>query len=1062
MTVATDSSPRPVSAAQFPTAPRLLIRASAGTGKTFQLSNRYLSLLRRCLPDRILAVTFTRKAAGEILDRILTRLSDAVLHEGERERLSGFLGGPPLQEEECCGMLLTLVRQLHRVKVGTLDGFFSRLASSIPLEIGLPPNWKIADEHAARGLTFRAIDTVLRRKNEAVIRRLVHMLAQGDIPRSITRLMSNSVEKHFDVFRLSDASAWRRIGHPALLSADEIEATLIECEQLGLVGLGKMAGTREKDVDRFRRAQWEEFLDTGIAAKIHRGESKFARIDIPADAIAVYRRLITHVRGLLLKIWSDQIAATHELLTEYSGARRELQAESQELRFDDVAVALATRMSAVDARSLAHRLDADVDHLLLDEFQDTSLLQWDVLRPFVQGLDGKPGSSFFCVGDVKQAIYGWRGGVAALFDRVEREVPRLSSGMLNESRRSSPEVITVVNNVFQNLTKHPSLGDELGADVESWQEAFPEHSTALTSISGYVVLQTANTTAPDAASKQLACCGKAADVAAELLRESSGLSIGILTRKNEMVGRLIHELAQRHIQASEEGGVRLTTSAPVQVIQSLLQFADHPGDTAALFHVAHSPLSVLHGLEVHMRSEAAHGAASAIREELATRGYEAAVERWAKTLKPVCSDRDWSRLRRLCSLAAAYDPQAGLRPSEFARRIADERVEEATASAVRVMTIHKSKGLEFDVVILPDLDFKIHDTPDLHVGSPAPAERPDVVLIHRNATIASLLPPELCKAIEQQRRADVHESLCCLYVAMTRAAHALHMIIAPQSPIQNGSTTYQKTASGLLRAALATRPDLPPGETLFEFGDPQWLGERKRSAEPFLALRRPARSSIRLGQREGGRRRGRDSISPSHHKSSAHVKAASALSTVAAGGKHRGTLWHLWCQELKWVDEVEPNRQRLTEIGRSHCGEVAGQKEELDAFLSIVERDPVRGLFSRAACLSQCREPGPGISATCSTEWRFSVLDQERCLTGSIDRLVVYRRGDVVVAADVIDFKTDAGGTSSPLRDAYRNQLRQYGRAVAVSHQIEPASIRLSLVWLSGGIVENVAVHGAD
>lgn len=1057
MTTASKTFTGEVPASQFSTVPRLLIRASAGTGKTFQLSNRYLSLLRRCAPDRILAVTFTRKAAGEILDRILTRLSDAVLDDGERSKLSGFLGGPPLTATECNALLETIVRQLHRVKVGTLDGFFSRLASSIPLEIGIPPNWAIADEHAARALSFRAIDTVLRRSSEATTRRLVRMLAKGDVPRSVTRLMSTAVQTHFDIFRMSEAAAWRCIEPPAMLATEELELALVQCEQLDLGKLASFPKTRDADLKRFRGSEWESFLKNGLAVKIHAGESMFSRKEIPEEVAVVYRRLLGHVRGLLLKIWADQMAAVHELLTEYSAARRELQAESQELRFDDVALALATRMSSIDARALVHRLDADVDHLLLDEFQDTSLLQWDVLRPFVQALDAKPDASFFCVGDVKQAIYGWRGGVAALFDKVECEVPGLSSGMLNESRRSAGAVISVVNNVFQNLTKHPNLGNELRDDVECWQTAFPEHSTALADAPGYVVLQTGDTTATDAASKQRDCCAKAADIAEKLVRENPALTIGILTRKNEMVGRVIHELAGRNIQASEEGGVRLTTSAAVQLIQSLLQFADHPGDTTSLFHIANSPLADLFDLSSKMSATAAHAVASLIRTELAARGYESAIERWSKALRPVCSERDWARVRRLCTLAAAYDPVAGLRPAEFANRIDDERVEEATASAVRVMTIHKSKGLEFDIVILPDLDWLIHDAPDVNVGSPAPAERPDLVLIHRNATVSSLLPPELRRAIDQQRRTDVQESLCCLYVAMTRAAHALYLVIASQPAKQDGTTTYQKTAAGLLRAALVDRPDVPPSTKLFEFGDAHWhIDSTARSEAPLERSPRKLPSQIPLARRENGRIRGREAVSPSQKKSASVVSATSVLSTAAVAGLNRGTLWHLWCQHITWTDDAPIDKNRLLSVGRPCCRDEEQLAAECEAFLSAIAAKSIRRIFSQRDVRVSWEVLAADVEIKCINEYRFSILDGGQCLTGSIDRLILLSKGGRVVGAEVVDFKTDLAGQSTPLRESYREQVRLYAGAICRSYQLDEASVRRSLVWLATDVVEAV------
>ncbi len=1062
------ADPAPPSAAvppeKFSQTPRLLIRASAGTGKTFQLSNRYLSLLRTCPAERILAVTFTRKAAGEILERILLRLADAALNDKRRRELAAFLGGPELTADECRQLLASTVRQLHRVKVSTLDSFFSRLATSIPLEIGLPPNWSIADEHAAAATTLQAIDDVLRSGSEADTRRLVRLLAKGEVPRSITSLVTRAVQTHYDVFRISPEEAWRRIQPPLPIAGDELEALLIEHEQLDLAECPGIRKAHATDILRCRQGDWEAFLGGGPAKKLLEGDTKFNRKELPARVIDVYRRLIHHARSVLLRIWADQILALHALLSTFDDARRQRLRETGDLRFDDVAVALAKRLRDVDSKSLIHRLDGDVDHLLLDEFQDTSLLQWDVLQPFVSALDHRPGTSFFCVGDVKQAIYGWRGGVAALFDKVQRDVPGVQSGMLNHSRRSAPAILYAVNFVFQNLDRHPNLGD-LEGDVREWQQAFPQQTTALTNAPGYVCLRTATAEPadvddrPGADEKRDQCVGTAADLVAQLVAERPQLSIGVLTRGNEMIGRLIHELAARKVLASEEGGVRLATSAAIQLIQSLLRFADHPGDSVARFHVAHSPLGEWLGILPQMDPAEAQAAALNIRRELTRDGYEAAIERWSNRLRPQCSDRDWSRLRRLCVLAAGYESVASLRPSAFADRIEEERIEEPTASSVRVMTIHKSKGLEFDVVVLPDLDIRIHDAPAMCVGTPEPAARPDAVLTYRGGLHQSLLPPELKRAVEQQRRSDVHEALCCLYVAMTRAAHALHLIIAPQQPVASGETTFQKTAAGLVRAALSTRPDLPPETILFEYGNPRWFDELPSppdsSSTPPPA---PAAGPIELRDRETGRIRGRQTASPSHsERTHRPVPAARLLSLDAAGGRERGTLWHFWCQQIEWLSGAAPERDRLRQLGRPKCRSEERLDAELDAFLQTIAAPAMKALFQQSSVISSRIDLGPGVQARCLTESRFALVENDLCITGTIDRLILYERSGAVVGADVIDFKTDLAGPASPLHSAYSSQLSQYAAAVAKAQQIAPETVRAQLVWLASAQVETLS-----
>ena len=118
--------------------PHVLISASAGTGKTFQLSNRYLGLLHSgVMPDQILATTFTRKAAGEILDRVILTLAEAALQDDKREELARWLEVDTLPADSCHDMLRKVLSQLHRVRVSTLDAFFAQLSRQLQSRAGI-------------------------------------------------------------------------------------------------------------------------------------------------------------------------------------------------------------------------------------------------------------------------------------------------------------------------------------------------------------------------------------------------------------------------------------------------------------------------------------------------------------------------------------------------------------------------------------------------------------------------------------------------------------------------------------------------------------------------------------------------------------------------------------------------------------------------------------------------------------------------------------------------------------------------------------------------------------
>ncbi len=159
----------------------ILIRASAGSGKTFRLSNRYLGLMQQGVaPDQILATTFTRKAAGEILDRVMIRLAEAALDSSQRSELATFLQEPSLSESDCLQLLRQLIRNLHRLRVCTLDAFFAQLAGSFSLELGLPPGWRIVEAVHDDNLRREAIAMTLKSDSRREIDRLLQLMAKGE------------------------------------------------------------------------------------------------------------------------------------------------------------------------------------------------------------------------------------------------------------------------------------------------------------------------------------------------------------------------------------------------------------------------------------------------------------------------------------------------------------------------------------------------------------------------------------------------------------------------------------------------------------------------------------------------------------------------------------------------------------------------------------------------------------------------------------------------------------------------------------------------------------------
>ncbi|HVW03038.1 MAG TPA: UvrD-helicase domain-containing protein, partial [Planctomycetaceae bacterium] len=573
----------------MPTFPHIVIRASAGTGKTFQLSNRFLGLICAGEPaDHILAATFARKAAGEILDRVLLRLADAALDPDRLQQLGQFIGHPQLGRDECLAMLQDLIRRVHRLRIGTLDSFFIQMAGSFALELGLPPGWRIVSELDDQQLRSEAIRTVLRRESVADLLTLMRLLSKGELVRSVTQQIRGAVDSLYDMYREAPASAWDCIPRHTTLPPEELQLTLDEIAAVGGLSDG-MAKARTSDLTAAREDDWQTFISKGLACKLLAGETTYNRKEIPPDLADAYRPLLDHARAVLLNNLANQLDATRRLLQKFDEAYQELKTGGRALRFDDVARTLAGGVSVARTVNVCYRLDSQISHLLLDEFQDTSLLQWSVVGPLARHVTDEQPRSFLCVGDVKQAIYGWRGGVSEIFDAVDQEIEGLATESLSQSYRSSDVIMQAVNQVFDDL--RPNMGlREFPELTDRWRSRFQSHSTARNKLAGYARLVAAPR-AGESQSQAEATLQFAAAEVARLAQQHPGRSIGVLVRRNSAVARMIHLLRTEHnLTASEEGGNPLTDSAAVQYLLSLLTIADHPGDKVARYHVARSPL----------------------------------------------------------------------------------------------------------------------------------------------------------------------------------------------------------------------------------------------------------------------------------------------------------------------------------------------------------------------------------------------------------------------------------------------------------------------------------------
>lgn len=477
----------------------VVLEASAGTGKTRVLVERYVNLLRAGVePDHILAITFTRKAAAEMRDRIIERLREASrLSEFDRTRWR------------------ELKERMGDISISTIDAFCLSLLREFPLEADVDPGFDLADDTQAPRLVAEALDQSLRicraiaRKEDEVSlvfaqlgerrlrtgltvlleRRLVAPKALRRYLAAGSRHLTSALVCQQTAARLREA-AGRTPGGVALFLADgpmgHPQFAMLANDLLALCAPAAAPACETRDeqaairhlIDRLRgyfltqdgRPRGARFAGTPFNAedcasaqawKRHRTAAAAMAPEV-AEAILAFRRDLNVVmaRGVwrLFGVTIAQYERTLEsrALLDFSGVLER-------------AVKLLKDMD--EFAQSRFRLESRFRHVLVDEFQDTSRAQWELVAQLVrnwgEGLgasaDALP-ASIFVVGDRKQSIYGFRDAEVALLDqaalfigglRPEGDIRRA----ISVSFRAVPEILAFVNDVFELVEKAPDRPD---------------------------------------------------------------------------------------------------------------------------------------------------------------------------------------------------------------------------------------------------------------------------------------------------------------------------------------------------------------------------------------------------------------------------------------------------------------------------------------------------------------------------------------------------------------------------------------------------------------------------
>ncbi|MDH5758328.1 MAG: UvrD-helicase domain-containing protein, partial [Gemmatimonadota bacterium] len=508
-----------------PVAPlREMVLASAGSGKTYHISSRIIGLLARGeAPEGILAVTFTRKAAAEILERVLLRLAEGALDDGKAKALAEAVRAPgdtrPAEEildrGRCGDVLGALIRAMGRVNIGTLDAFFAQLARCFPEELGLPFGWRIVDTvHDAR-LRSEALETLMAAEPGAVLE-LIRVIDDGKVSRGVHSGLLEQVGRLLDLHREvggADEGIWAPPLEgidPAFAAAGEGIAGICAslADELAAAPVpplksGADDSRWQKEVDRLADAtaarDWREFFAKGVGKKLVEGgalgpagEAVYYGNTAPDGLARVLDRVVQAARADLARRLTARGEALGALARRYDEVFSGIQRREGGYRFQDVPPRLRDAALFQSRERLDFRLDARFGHVLLDEFQDTSLPQWEVIHPMMRGVvgDGGAGRAAVVVADPKQSIYGWRGARPGLVRHV-RETLDLEPASLPLSWRSSPVILETAARLFATLPANPWV-EELRAGVEvgeEWVKDFLPQGAAYPERPGHVTVE---------------------------------------------------------------------------------------------------------------------------------------------------------------------------------------------------------------------------------------------------------------------------------------------------------------------------------------------------------------------------------------------------------------------------------------------------------------------------------------------------------------------------------------------------------------------------------------------
>ncbi len=1086
------------------------VAANAGSGKTHVLAQRVINLLLRGVdPAKILCITFTKAAAANMANRVFGTLAEWTTLDNEAltRKIEQSTGKPatPAQRIQARRLFASALETPGGLKVQTIHAFCTRLLHQFPFEANVAARFTVLDE----ATTSQLLDE---------LKLGVLLEAASDSSSALGKALATAIVVAAD-------QTFKDVIDDAIRERDKIEAWIARAgsveeaiaELTATLGL-EPGDTRESlEAEFFSHslipaAEWPlliEILDSGSANdKKHVAALETARKTVGRDRIDAYLKVFCTatleprknvVTGAIAKKhpdWLDRLLAEQGRVCKLLARERALTARDRTgalitiaaevitryarekerralLDYDDLIDKTLALFSAASAAWVLYKLDLGIDHVLIDEAQDTSPKQWSIVRTIVS--EFTPGGArpnvkrtVFAVGDEKQSIFSFQGAAPRAFDEMRREFDRQFNTpdqgwrylRFHHSFRSGENVLGSVDRVFAapetfasittdlaGIPPHESLPGAAPGLVELWPLIAPAERKDM---EGW--------DAPfDTESEESPRVLLARKIAAQVKRwMAQGLKPGdvlvLVRQRGPLFEAIIRALKTAGIPVAGADRLVLTEHIAVMDLMALTDALLLPHDDLALASVLKSPLF---GLTEQQLFDLAWNRKGTLRDSLRAKAADdmtfaaadTALSEWAEASRKLTPFGLFSHVlgasRGRQKILARLGPEANDALDEFlnlaldyetrqtpslqgfiawlrAARAEVRRDMEMARDEVRVMTVHGAKGLEANTVILADTTTK-----------PGGPKDPRLLTLQSGALVwgtaraadAGLMSEARSKV--QQEARDEYRRL--LYVAMTRAAERLVICGAQgQNKIPDGCW-YQLVETALTPYCVIEPAEDGDGEVLrFRKGDAlplQSAGDTAKPPSPPVAL--PAWLTSNAKPDRAGPR----TLTPSSADDDDATRALAPGSSEEA--LLRGTLAHRLMQSLPDVPSERRLQAAQDYLARRGGKLSAGDRAQLAAQVRLVLEDP------RFAALY-----GPASRAEVPIVGRLDIGGKAVRVSGQIDRLAV--TPDSVLIAD---FKTNRPAPRR-IEDVPPLYVRQLALYRAVLARLYPdKTLRTAVIW---------------